>query len=153
MYVKPNTILFMKKFNIRVYGIIQFDSFILVSDEKFNGKTITKFIGGGLEYGEGLIDCLKREFIEELGIEIEILRHFYTTDFFVESLSNKNQQIISIYYLIKPKELKGKFSLNSQNSDQKLKWIDLNTTTDDSISLIIDKKVFNLLKGIEETKV
>ncbi|MCA0429488.1 MAG: NUDIX domain-containing protein [Bacteroidetes bacterium] len=143
----------MKKFNIRVYGIIQFDSFILVSDEKFNGKTITKFIGGGLEYGEGLIDCLKREFIEELGIEIEILRHFYTTDFFVESLSNKNQQIISIYYLIKPKELKGKFSLNSQNSDQKLKWIDLNTTTDDSISLIIDKKVFNLLKGIEETKV
>ena len=112
MYVKPNTILFMKKFNIRVYGIIQFDSFILVSDEKFNGKTITKFIGGGLEYGEGLIDCLKREFIEELGIEIEILRHFYTTDFFVESLSNKNQQIISIYYLIKPKELKGKFSLN-----------------------------------------
>lgn len=76
----------MQKFNIRVYGIIQVDSFLLVSDEKFNGITITKFIGGGLEYGEGLIDCLKREFIEELGIEIEILKHFYTTDFFVESL-------------------------------------------------------------------
>jgi 8-oxo-dGTP diphosphatase len=140
----------MQKFNIRVYGIIQVDSFLLVSDEKFNGITITKFIGGGLEYGEGLIDCLKREFIEELGIEIEILKHFYTTDFFVESLSNKNQQIISIYYLVKPKDYKGKFTVNSQNRDQQLKWVDLNTTTEDSISLIIDKKVFNLLK---ETKV
>lgn len=142
----------MQKFNIRVYGIIKVNSHLLVSNETFNGKIITKFVGGGLEYGEGLIDCLKREFMEELGIEIEIISHFYTTDFFVESLSNKNQQIISIYYLIKPKTLIGKFNVNSLKSEQQLQWIDMTTTTDDCISLIIDKKVYNLLKGIENAK-
>ena len=42
----------MKHFNIRVYGILIQDSNVLVSDEYIKGKNITKFPGGGLEYGE-----------------------------------------------------------------------------------------------------
>ena len=53
-------------FNIRVYGILMTDNKeVLVSDEIIRGNYYTKFCGGGLEIGEGTIDCLKREFLEE----------------------------------------------------------------------------------------
>ena len=53
-------------FNLRVYGIlINEQNQLLVSDEYIRGMKITKFPGGGLEFGEGTRDCLKREFLEE----------------------------------------------------------------------------------------
>lgn len=73
----------IEKFNIRVYGLLLNDnSELLVADEFEFGMKFTKFPGGGLELGEGLIDGLKREWMEELGQEIEVVEHFYTTDFF-----------------------------------------------------------------------
>ena len=50
----------MKRFNIRVYGILINDrNELLVSDELIKGLQFTKFPGGGLEWGEGTMDCLK----------------------------------------------------------------------------------------------
>lgn len=72
-----------------------------MSDEFIYEKYITKFPGGGLQFGEGTIDCLKREMIEETGQEVEVLEHFYTTDFFVPSAFDPTKQVISIYYLIR----------------------------------------------------
>src|ERR1700679_3793285 len=91
----------MPPFNVRVYGLlINAENEILISDEQEYGFQFTKLPGGGLEYGEGLIDGLKREFIEECDAEIEVISHFYTTDFFVKSAFN-DSQIISVYYLVK----------------------------------------------------
>ncbi|MDQ6756651.1 MAG: NUDIX domain-containing protein, partial [Bacteroidota bacterium] len=60
-------------FNIRIYGIlINEQKQILVTDEIVRGKYITKFPGGGLEKGEGTRDCLKREFMEEMNLKVEI---------------------------------------------------------------------------------
>jgi len=91
----------MYLFNVRVYGIL-INGFneVLLSDEQEYGLRFTKFPGGGLEFGEGLIDGLKREFIEECNLNIEVVRHFYTTDFFVKSAFN-DSQIISVYYIVK----------------------------------------------------
>jgi ADP-ribose pyrophosphatase YjhB (NUDIX family) len=91
----------MYPFNVRVYGLlINADNEILISDEQEYGMRFTKFPGGGLEHGEGLIDGLKREFIEECGAEVEVTDHFYTTDFYVKSAFN-DSQVISVYYLVK----------------------------------------------------
>ncbi|TDQ79910.1 NUDIX domain-containing protein [Sphingobacterium yanglingense] len=91
----------MYLFNVRVYGIlIDANDRVLVSDERTQSVAFTKFPGGGLEYGEGLLDALKREFMEECNLKIEIVRHLYTTDFYEKSSFN-NSQIISIYYLVK----------------------------------------------------
>jgi len=91
-------------FNVRVYGILVDDqNRVLISDERTQNVSFTKFPGGGLEYGEGLIDALKREFLEECNLPIEVVKHVYTTDFFEKSSFN-NSQIISIYYLVKALE-------------------------------------------------
>ncbi|MDP9078543.1 MAG: NUDIX domain-containing protein [Bacteroidota bacterium] len=91
----------MYPFNVRVYGILINDANeVLISDEQEYGMQFTKFPGGGLEFGEGLIDGLKREFVEECNINVDVISHFYTTDFFVKSAFNESQ-IISVYYIVK----------------------------------------------------
>ena len=92
----------MKRFNIRVYGIwINDKQEILVSDERIGDFKFTKFPGGGLEFGEGIKDCLIREWKEELNIDIEVGNHIYTTDFFQLSAFDQTSQIISIYYNVR----------------------------------------------------
>ena len=60
----------MHRFNLRVYGILINDKKqVLVSDEFIRGNYYTKFPGGGLEFGEGTRDCLKREFMEEMNLK------------------------------------------------------------------------------------
>src|SRR5665647_1625825 len=59
---------------------------MLLSDEFVHDMKMTKFPGGGLYFGEGPADCLKREAIEEFGQEIEIVEHYYTTHFFQQAL-------------------------------------------------------------------
>jgi len=94
----------MYPFNVRVYGLLTRqpggEKEILISDEQEHGMRFTKFPGGGLEFGEGLTDGLKREFMEECNAEVEVVRHFYTTDFFVKSAFN-DSQVISVYYIVK----------------------------------------------------
>ncbi len=88
---------------IRVYGIlINGANEILVSDELIRGMKITKFCGGGLEEGEGTRDCLAREFMEEMNLLVEVGEHIYTTDFFQPSAFREGDQIMSIYYKVKP---------------------------------------------------
>ncbi|NDC79601.1 MAG: NUDIX domain-containing protein, partial [Chitinophagia bacterium] len=85
--------------SVRVYGILIDESRrVLVSDEFIRGAYYTKFPGGGLEFGEGTRDCLRREFMEEMGLSVEVGRHIYTTDFYQRSAFNPDHQILSIYY-------------------------------------------------------
>ena len=92
-------------FNLRVYGIlVNEQQQVLVSDEFIRGNYYTKFPGGGLEFGEGTRECLKREFMEEMQLEVEVGDHIYTTDYFQMSAFNPSHQIISIYYFAKALE-------------------------------------------------
>lgn len=87
------------RFNIRVYGLfIREEREVLLADEERFGMQMTKFPGGGLHFGEGPADCLRREALEEFGQEISIGEHFYTTDFFQQAFFLEKQQLISIYY-------------------------------------------------------
>lgn len=95
----------MQLFNIRVYGVlINRQDEVLLSDELIRGKKFTKFPGGGLEFGEGTRDCLKRELQEELDLRVSVGDHIYTTDYFQVSAFDPSQQIISIYYYVQALE-------------------------------------------------
>lgn len=143
----------MYNFNVRVYGLLINDKGqILLSDEEEHGFRFSKFPGGGLEYGEGLIDALKREFAEECQAEIEIMEHFYTTDFFIKSVFNESQ-VISIYYIVKPlAELMLNFKEKIFDFDaegdllQAFRWKDITSLEMSDVTFPTDQKVIELLK-------
>lgn len=138
------------QFVIRVYGIvINARREVLITDEFQLGMKMTKFPGGGLQFGEGLIDCLKREFREECnGQELENIRHFYTTEFYQKALFYENHQLISIYYQAELAEPL-KFSITEKpfdfeemkNGNQSFRWVQLKNLKTDELSFPIDKFV------------
>jgi 8-oxo-dGTP diphosphatase len=135
-------------FTIRVYGIILNEQEeVLLSDEFQLGMKMTKFPGGGLHFGEGTIECLRREFREECnGQEIENIRHFYTTDFYQKALFYENHQLISIYYMADLKK-PFKFTISDKpfdfeegkNGNQSFRWVKLKNLKTDDLSFPIDK--------------
>ena len=149
-------------FNVRVYGILLgADNQVLVSDELIRGDYITKFPGGGLEFGEGTRDCLKREFKEEMDLDVTVEAHLYTTDFFQMSAFNPEHQIISIYYFVKALEpIRAPLRTKPFDFDERelkiyaekketetFRFIDWNEFSADSVTLPIDKVVAALLKA------
>jgi ADP-ribose pyrophosphatase YjhB (NUDIX family) len=148
-------------FNIRVYGIlINEKRQVLVSDEFIRGAYITKFPGGGLEFGEGTRECLAREFMEEMNLKVNVADHIYTTDFYQQSAFNAAHQIISIYYFAEALEpitapLRSKaFDFDAQQlkmyeetgETETFRFIDWDYFSEDTVSLPIDKYVVNFLK-------
>jgi ADP-ribose pyrophosphatase YjhB (NUDIX family) len=144
----------MEYFNVRVYGLlINEQNEVLISDEQEYGHRFIKFPGGGLEIGEGLIDGLKREFVEECEAEIEVTGHFYTTDFFVRSAFN-NSQIISVYYKVKnitPLNFPVKTIVYDFDGEgdmlQAFRWIKIADLTTDDVTFPTDKRVVELLRA------
>ncbi len=148
-------------FNVRVYGIlIDEQNRVLVSDEHIRGNLYTKFPGGGLEFGEGTRDCLKREFKEEMDLEVEVGEHLYTTDFFQISYFNPEHQIISIYYYAKALEpircairtvpfdfdAQQKNTYESTGECETFRFVDLAQFSEDTVSLPIDKVAAGLVR-------
>ncbi len=139
-------------FIIRVYGIAIHNHHILLCDEYWFETMMTKFPGGGLEYGEGTIDCLKRECMEEFGQEVEVTSHIYTTDYFQATRFLQDKQLISIYYhmvlpspddilisehqVVFPERRDGLLSF---------RWMPLEKITKDSLTLPVDKRVLGML--------
>ncbi len=140
-----------KKFNVRAYGILINNGAVLVSDEYIKRNKVTKFPGGGLEYGEGLKDCIVREFKEELDLTVEIVSHFYTTDFYVTSAFDTNSQVISVYYLVKAvSPIAFAISETAHNYEKKegaqsLRWIPIKALKENDFTLIIDRRVGEML--------
>jgi len=140
--------------NIRVYGLyINEKKEILLTDEFRFDLHMTKFPGGGLKFGEGTIDCLKREAREELGQEIEVIEHFYTTDFFQQAYFYENQQLISIYYLarfVEPEKLKiSKIPFDFENKSEEIlsfRYTKISEIKEEELSFPIDRHVLKLLK-------
>lgn len=141
----------MGDFNIRVYGIILNEKDeILLSDERRNGFSFTKFPGGGLEWGEGTLDCLKRELQEELGLKAVPGELFYVNDFFQESRFHTDNQLISFYYLVEEIDIDAipatihDYPLTEEG--EKFRWVNRNELKVDELTFPVDKIVAELLK-------
>jgi len=107
--------------------------------------------------GEGTRDCLKREFKEETGLEVEIGEHIYTTDFYQPSAFRSADQIISIYYAVSCKDLTGlktsdmpfdlsmEITSNPAAAGESFRWVAIKDFSVETVHLPIDKIVAEIL--------
>jgi ADP-ribose pyrophosphatase YjhB (NUDIX family) len=152
---------------VRVYGIlINEKKQVLVSDEYIRGGLFTKFPGGGLDFGEGTRDCLKREFKEEMNLSVAIGDHIYTTDYFQPSAFREGQQILSIYYYVKALEPitaplrtqpfdfdEEQLKIYEEKKEiESFRFIDWENFNEECVTLPIDKIVVRMLKKDDSNK-
>jgi 8-oxo-dGTP pyrophosphatase MutT (NUDIX family) len=100
-----------------------------------------------------MIECLIREFKEEVNIAIEVVSHFYTTDFYQQSGFRKTDQLIAIYYKVKSLEDTNMIRLeefdienNGRIEQQQFEWVALDALTTDMVTFPVDKVVISLLQ-------
>ena len=131
------------KINVRVYATIVKDNKVLVLHEEYVGEQLMKFPGGGLEFGESVLECVQRELDEELNIKIKNIEHLYTQEDFLVSKFRNSEQLLTIYYLaemVEENEL-----LIMDPCIEKIEWVSLETE-ENPFPLPIDKIVFDVLK-------
>lgn len=133
----------INKINVRVYACAVKDKKVLTLFEEYAGQPLLKFPGGGLEFGEGLTDCLHREFDEELNVKIEIVEHLYTQEDFLVSRFREDEQLLTIYYMVKITNEEDFLILDP--CIEKTEWLPIDTEVN-PFPLPVDKIVFEKLK-------
>lgn len=132
-----------KSFTIRCYGVLIHRDKVLLLEEHYKGRQFTKFPGGGMEFGEGPKDTVKREFDEELNLNIVKLQHLYTTDFCQLSAFDSSVQVMSIYYLVEASNI-GELEKCDPRILQLL-WVGLESLQSEILTFPIDRKVAHLI--------
>ncbi len=101
-----------------VGSIIEKDGKILILQRSKKDKSYPEawgLVGGKLDQGEDIIDCLKREAKEEVGLDIDVL---LPVD--VASKVINDEHIVSVVFVCNPKS--GEVKLSKEH--QAFKWID-----------------------------
>lgn len=132
-----------------VYGIYVVDGKLLVIN-KNNGPYINRFDlpGGSLKEGETLSKAIKREFLEETGIEIKVEENIGVMDFKLPWLWKEftNVHHIAVFYTVRniggkikmPKQFEGQDSLGTA-------WVSEKDVSLDNASPLV-LKAFEWLK-------
>ncbi|CAN7280572.1 NUDIX hydrolase [Rossellomorea sp. LjRoot5] len=135
-----------------VYGIYIEDGKLLVI-HKNGGPYINRFDlpGGSLEEGESLAEAMRREFLEETGIEIEIEKQIGVIDFKFPSVWRDftNVHHIAVYYSVRktggeigiPEQFEGQDSLGAV-------WVSEHEVSRENASPLV-MKAFECLKTNE----
>ncbi|MCX7606005.1 MAG: NUDIX domain-containing protein [Bacteroidia bacterium] len=109
----------MSRWIVRVYALCPGPcNTWLTVEEYFQGGWIHKFPGGGVEASEGLLEALQRELWEELRVEIQEAKHFYTTHFYQRSYYHTDARLLAVYYQV---QVSG--TLTPMNPRLRLKWL------------------------------
>ena len=125
---------------------------VLLSDERIAGKLCTKWPGGGVEFGEGPMDCVRREAEEELGQSISVERLIHATGDFVRSAWRPREQVLCQYYLA---SLVGEarfrvavapFDL-APGADQSFRWVPLDDLLPEALTFATDRSALEALRS------
>jgi len=110
----------MKNVRIRVQGILEKDGKLLLIMHKKGNKKYWLLPGGGVDYGETFESSLKREFIEEVGLEIEVGKLAFVSESIAPDL---RRHIVNMYFEVK--EVGGKLILGDEKILEDVKYIDI----------------------------
>jgi mutator protein MutT len=133
-------------FRPSVYGIILDKGEAVFMKNKSNDKLW--FPGGGVEIGETLEEALKREIMEEVGLEVEMGKMvlFKENFFYYEPLDEAYHAFLFFFICkAKNKNLSGSTDLESKNP----KWMKIKEIKKGQISDLSDD-LYKLLQKIED---
>ena len=112
-----------------VLGIAMHNEKILVSKgyDKIKGQTFYRCLGGGIEFLETSQEALKREYKEELGIDI-IVEDFCGISENIFTYQGKKAHELILFYNIKiqEKDINEKYHIIDENCEVDAYWINVN---------------------------
>lgn len=112
-----------------VLGLATKDNKLLVSEgyDKIKKQTFYRCLGGGIEFLEKSEDALKREFSEEINVNINI-NNFLGVSENIFTYNGKNAHELVLYYEIDlvDKDYKDEYIVNDDNGQSKATWININ---------------------------
>ncbi len=112
-----------------VLGVVKRENKILVSKgyDKVKDEVFYRSIGGGIDFLEDSKEALKREFKEELNIDINV-GEFLGISENIFTYNGKNAHELILFYNvdIKNKDYKEKYHIVDGNYETDAKWIDMN---------------------------
>lgn len=108
-------------------------------------KNLTGYFlpGGGLEKGENHEECLKREFIEETGYEIEIESYIGTASLYHMTKTGEYKKGIGHFYRVNLKADTG----NKIEEDHELLWFEPNESVK---CLFLEHQAWAVLKALKQ---
>ncbi len=131
-----------------VLGIVKKDNKILVSEgyDKTKNEIFYRSIGGGIEFLENSKDALKREFKEELNIDINV-GEFLGISENIFTYNGKNAHELILFYNVDINnfDYKEKYHIVDDNCENDAMWIDIDNFINGELK-IYPKEIFNYLK-------
>ncbi len=111
-----------------VLGIVRDGNKILVSKgyDKVKNETFYRCIGGGIEFLENSKEALKREFKEELDIEIKV-GDFLGISENIFTYNGKNAHELILFYNVEIQDgdYKEKYHIVDDNSESDAEWVEI----------------------------
>lgn len=109
-----------------VLGIAIKDGKLLVSEgyDKVKDQTFYRCLGGGIEFLEKSDEALKREFLEELGIEITVKDFLGISENIFKFEGKDAHELVLFYYIdINDCDYKNEYTILDIEKDNIAKWI------------------------------
>ncbi len=130
-----------------VLGLAIKNNKLLVSEgyDKIKKQTFYRCLGGGIEFLEKSEDALKREFLEEINVNINI-NNFIGVSENIFTYNGKNAHELVLYYDISiPNEYyKNEYTVIDDHGESKAKWIDIDEFKNKE-KILYPEEVFNFL--------
>lgn len=145
------------KFNFRVALLIKNKNKVLLEST----KDFWNMPGGRVKFGESTLQSIKRETIEEFGINIENIRLLHIAENFFSWMGNNQQELLFVYVanLNDNHELVSKNNFKSKDSDRKtFKWFNINLIRNKEIKCLpqviyelVDQDISVINSSIDKT--
>ena len=111
-----------------VLGLAIKDNKLLVSEgfDNVKNQTFYRCLGGGIEFLEKSVDALKREFQEEINIDI-VIKDFLGISENIFTYKGKNAHELVLYYNIDilDKDYKEEYIVTDDNGQSKAVWVNI----------------------------